>query len=311
MNRITALSIALGIAFSLRASVVQAESPAATLRPIVVLKSKSIGAYDEAYAGVRASLGTTPLTFDLGGHLEGASQILARIRAASPAAVIAIGARAAQIARDAKLGVPLVHCLVLHPERLAISSTKVVGVPLWVPARSTLSVLRHVLRSVRRIGLLGDPRQNAAAVRDIRRAAAAQRVHLSVARVGGAQHLPAALEQMLPRIEAVWLLPDASIASDEAFRFVLLHAFRRGIPVVAFSRSFVQAGALFALEPDYRAMGAAAANLAREAILGPQAGAAQHSPVATPPRLILNVTTARRLGIVIPTTLARRAQLVE
>lgn len=284
-----------------------AHAQSAAPGPIVVIKSKSIGSYDQAHAGLAAALGTKPVTFDLGGKLEGASRVLAQIRAVSPSAIIAIGSRAAQVARDAQLKVPLVHCLVLHPERLGARGRHVRGVPLWVPARSTLRVLRHLSRRVRRVGLLGDPRRNPAAVRDIRKAALRERVHLSVARIGGPKDVPGALEHMLPRIDAIWLLPDASIASDESFRFVLLRAFRRGIPVVAFSRSFVRAGALFALEPDYGAMGAAAAKLARAGI----AGDTRTSAAPPPPRLVLNATTARRLRIPISPQMAARAEVVE
>ena len=215
------------------------------------MKSKSIAAYEEALAGVRDSFVGELHTFDLEGRLENGPEVARRIRALRPAAVVTIGARAAQVARAFPFGVPVVYCLVLHPERFGLDNPAFLGVPLWVPASQQLLALRRMVPGVRRVGLIGNPAKNRGQVRDVRRAARAAKLSVAVTRIQSAKDVPAALEQLLPRVDALWLLPDATVLNDESFRYLLLQAFRRGLPVLAFGRSFVQAGALLALHSGH------------------------------------------------------------
>ena len=279
----------------------------AQARPVAVLKSKSIVAYDRALAGLRATFQEEVHTFDLDGRLENGPEITKKILLLQPGVVITIGARAAQVARAAGFGVPIVYCLVLHPARFNLETTGFHGVPLWVPASQQLAALRRILPRLRRIGLIGNPRKTPQQVEDIRRAARAARVSVAMTRIGDAKDVPAALEQILPRVDALWLLPDASVLNDESFRYLLLQAFRRGIAVLAFARSFVRAGALLALSPDYRSMGSAAAELAKKVL----EGEAPRTAAAPPAHLTINATTARRLNIAIPADLMRSAEIVE
>jgi putative ABC transport system substrate-binding protein len=275
--------------------------------PVVVLKSKSIPAYDRALLGLRAGYGGALITFDLGGRIENGPAIARVIAARKPGALVTIGAKAAQVARAHLASVPLVYCLVLHPEDMGLSGKGVHGIPLRVPASEQIQALRRLAPRVRRLGLLANPRTAAGMVREAQEAARAAGVTVILAEVTDAKEVPAALERLFSKIEALWLLPDSAIVSEASLRFLLLESFRRRLPVLAFGKDLVRRGALVALSPDYEGMGKAAGALVKEILAG------RPPPAPSPPaaRLAVNAATARRLGLRLPADVVSAADVIE
>jgi putative ABC transport system substrate-binding protein len=276
---------------------------------VAVIKSKSIPAYEQALSGFLAAFGPGARAYDLKGQIQNGPLLAQHIAAQTPAAVVAIGAKAAQVARTYLPGTRLVYCLVLHPHHFGLSGKDVLGIPLRVTAQEQLQPLRRLLPRARRVGMLANPSSSQALVREARAAAFSVGLQLLVAKVGDAREVPKALEWLLPRVDALWLLPDATIVTDSSFRFLLLQSFRHRLPVLAFARSFVRAGALLALSPDYHRMGRAAAELLHHTLQGRLAPELTARP--PPARVTVNGSTARRLGLEIPSDLASHAEIVE
>jgi len=111
--------------------------------------------------------------------------------------------------------------------------------------------------------------------------------------------VPTTLRALIPQIEALWLIPDSSVLTEDSVKFVMGTALDSNMPVIGFSSELVRNGALVGLSVSYEEVGRQAGLLARK-ILSEQA-----RPLTTtfPPerlRLALNLKTARFLGIVIP-----------
>jgi ABC-type uncharacterized transport system substrate-binding protein len=67
-------------------------------------------------------------------------------------------------------------------------------------------------------------------------------------KVDQTQTLPDALQELLlGRSEMLFALPDAEIYNDSTIRNILLATYRRGIPLIGYSASYVKAGALCAV----------------------------------------------------------------
>jgi putative ABC transport system substrate-binding protein len=276
---------------------------------VAVVKSRSIPAYDQALSGFLAAFGPGAQVYDLQGSLQNGPRVAREVAAQAPAAVVAIGAKAAQVARTYLRGSRLIYCLVLHPHHFGLSGRDALGIPFRVTAQEQIQSLRRILPRARRVGLLANPRTGQALVREARAAALSVGVQLLVAKVADARDVPKAVEWLFPRVDALWLLPDATIVTDSSFRFLLLESFRHRLPVLAYSRGFVRAGALLALSPDHDRMGRAAAELLRRVLQGSPASELTARP--PPARLIVNGSTARRLGLEIPPELAAQAEIVE
>jgi ABC-type uncharacterized transport system substrate-binding protein len=93
----------------------------------------------------------------------------------------------------------------------------------------------------------------------------------------------------------LWIPADPTVATPEAFRFLLELSLELRKPLLAFSESLVRSGALVAVAPDYAWMGTQAAEVVRRIRSGERAGDIGVVPLKRT-HVVLNLATARALG---------------
>jgi len=274
---------------------------------VVLLRSRALAPYDSVASGFRAAYRGRVVEWTL--PESGADSLADEVRELRPDVVVAIGPRAALLARDRLPRVPIVYCIVPDPLRYELEGAWITGVSAEVPPELDLGALTRAAPDVRRVGLIvGAERRDGFA----RRAqAAASRLGLTLieARVSEVGSLAARAREVVDRVDALWMPADATAATPEGFRFVLDLSLTRGKPLLAFAESLVRAGALVAVCPDYSWVGARAADAVRRIQAGERAG---DVPVATLKRmrLVLNLATARALGREIPAATVAAAEVV-
>ena len=113
------------------------------------------------------------------------------------------------------------------------------------PAARQLRLLRAVLPKSEHVGaLFGDAQAGA---KPLQEAAAASGFDLEAATVASEAELIARLEAVLRRSDAFVAIPDALLSQPASARAILLTSYRFQKPVFAFSRAYVDAGALAAV----------------------------------------------------------------
>lgn len=127
-----------------------------------------------------------------------------------------------------------------HPGR------HVSAIVLDQPAPRQLALLRKIMPDCRSLGVLAGP-HSAERLDQLRLEAAAVGISLVTATVSTAGELNRSLERVLGDSEAFLALPDPLIASPTAARAILLSSYRHRSPVFAYSRAYVEAGALAAV----------------------------------------------------------------
>lgn len=255
---------------------------------------------DEAVAAVKAELGaavTSEMTVD-----EATSPAAVQDRAAANDLVIAVGARAAQLAVQQR-AIPVVHCMVLQ-DAGAFDTDRSVGVPLAVSARARIDAVKRVVPSARKIGVLYDPRVNARALEELEVSAKSAGMQLVKAKVGSSTDAPAALDMLLPKIDALLVIPDATVVTKQLVTFLVARAFDKKLPVVAFSEALVRVGALAALAPRYADNGKLCARLAKRVLAG-EKPAELRGVVEMPGALVVNSATARKIGVTLSAEVLR------
>ena len=244
--------------------------------------SKDLLPYQQALRGLRDALPAgTLLDVVRPDELPGASAV---------DLTLAIGPEAATACRDLPPGAAL-FLMVLDPHRLALGSMP--GVSLSVPVPLQLARIAAALPSVRRLGLLHDPRHNAALAQQAAQAAPGLGLRLVPLAVGGAQDIPGALDSA--SVDALWLVPDRTVVSRSSLDYLLRRAASARMPVVGFNRWFLRHGAVLALVIDYGAVGRQAAERALELLRGEAAPDLVEGPRRVP--LLANLQTASRLGV--------------
>ncbi len=275
---------------------------------VVILKSADLPAYNQAVAGFKAVVALSPSSVEL--NLKGSAKLspdqVELIRKTDPSVLFAVGSKAAQVAKEKFPEIPVVFCMVMDPAKYNLKAPKMTGIRLDIPLDRQFNVMRSVLPSLRRIGVLYDPGKTGHLVDEARLLAKSMELELVAKQVSAEKEVPPALRALLSQVEALWLVPDSTVLTEDSLKFVLGTALDLNIPVIGFSSELVRNGALVGLSVSYDGVGRQAGELAKKILLD------QYTPSSAmvPPdslHLALNLRTARFLGITIPTAVVNKA----
>jgi putative tryptophan/tyrosine transport system substrate-binding protein len=277
-------------------------------REIAVLKSADIAAYNQAVAGLKSELpeSTTVSEYNMDGDAERGRKLARDIRASEASVVVAVGLKAALAAKLEIVDVPVIYCMVLDPVKHELQAPNLTGISLQIPVERQFATMSSVLPNLKRVGVLYDPEKTGPFIAEARRVAKGLGLNLVERQVSSEKDFPAALRGMISDTDALWLVPDSTILTEESLRFVLATALDHNVPVVGFSAEFVRNGALIGLSLNAEDIGRQTAGIAKKILKGQSA----ISLVPAPPsriRFALNLKTAKYLGISISPEVVNRA----
>lgn len=280
---------------------------------LLILSSQDEGPYRQMIDALESHL-LGPQGMDLKvqrdslqGSPENGAAALDRIAVLDPAMVLVVGQLAAEAVVAETVDRPIVAAMVLKMEHLA--ATNVTGIELMYPPQDQLGLIRRLCPNCRTVGVLFGADESLAYVEAARAAARMHDLQLVTAAVAGPRSLPGALRLIERTTDVWWVLPDKVVASPQAAKAILLQAFRKRIPLVGPSAAWVKAGALFALDWDYAAIGRQMAELAVQILKG---GSIRDLAPRGPDRVLysVNLKTAAHLKLDLPVDLVDGAKQV-
>ena len=280
----------------------------ASATDVVILKSSDIAAYNQAISGFKAALPNDVVLaeYDLQGDLEKGRKLARKIRAADPALVFAVGLKAAKAAQLEIVDIPVVYAMVLDPAKYGLNAPNMTGVLMEIPMERQLIMIKSLLPRLKHVGTLYDPSKTATLIEDARRLLKSNGTELVPIPLNNERDVPGALRTLLPSIDALWLVPDSTVLTDESLRFILNTALEERVPVVGFSREFARSGALLCLSVNYGDIGRQAGQLTRK-ILDGQVSLPMKPLHPDRIEMSLNRKTAKFLDIEIPRDLEEKA----
>lgn len=263
---------------------------------VVVLLSDDLPAYEEPAESFAASLGRPVQVLRIGGQRRQAERLAASLRDDPPPAIFALGAKAAWTAVQRVPRVPTVYAMVMDPERYGIEGAFVTGVSMEVPPDLVLAQFQLFNPDVRRIGVILGAGTERDSVEDAIATAREGGWQVLVRRVGSERDVRSAFNHLINRVDAFWLLPDPVVVTPANFHLIRNATVRARMPLLAYSETLVEAGALMCVAPDPSRTGEQAADLVREVLAGRTAGVL---PPAVPdqPRVVLNRDTQEAIGL--------------
>ena len=218
---------------------------------------------------------------------------------------IAVGMKAASaLSASAQ---PLLHVLVpraafekLHPE----SSPLISAIYLDQPLERQLALVAAALPAAKDIGVLyaAPP----AELENLRKLSAAKKFALQEQLVDHDHPLASALSDLLETSEVLFVLPDAVVYSSDTIRNILLETYRKQVPMIGISPSYVRAGALCAVYSTPQQIAHQAAEVIEQF-----AASGKLPPGQYPNEFEVSVNTqvARSLGLVIKDAEQLRAEI--
>jgi len=274
-----------------------AESLPATAGGVVVLRGRRIAAYERATTGLLEVLGADTQVLDLEGKDGINDRLVAKIKSIDPQVLVPIGTRASTQLHERFPARSIVFTMVLSPDERGLDGAKVTGVRLDISASEQFSRFSKLLPSMKTLGVLYDPSRTHSLIVSAQEAARTQGLTLVAVEVKSSAEAVQAAELLFPKVDALWMIPDATVTTAQTFRILLELSLGSKKPLLAFSSAFVRGGALAAIAPDYRELGRATGRLVRSILEGESPGAL---PIQDPPStLFINRRTATRLGITI------------
>lgn len=230
--------------------------------------------------------------------------------------VYTFGTSATQAVLARVKDLPVVYDVVARPVESGIiqawerSGSNATGISNTVPMASAFKTLR-LLMHIRKLGVLYTPAEPNAVIQLHEVEAEQRRFGFRVAAVPVPDpgRLNEALRDLLTAgVDGVLLPADSAIQRQGQAIVDFLNKY--GIPSISAVPDLVrEAGALVALGPDYRELGALAAGSALRILAGADPGQVP-SRTGTRLSLVLNLRTAKRLGLTVPIQLIKTSTLV-
>ena len=231
--------------------------------------------------------------------------------------VIVTGGNAAVAAKRASSAVPIVFAIVDDPvgsglvTSLARPGGNVTGLSMQSTdlAGKRLALLREVVPGLRRLAIMANVDFPAAAQEMDEIQAAATKLGLDVAtfELRRAEDIAPAFEALKGRGEALYVVGDALVITHRVRINTL--ALTARLPTIFFLREYVEAGGLMSYGPSFPDLFRRAGDYVDKILRGAKPG---DIPVEQPTKfdLIINLTTAKALGLSIPESFLVRADEV-
>jgi putative tryptophan/tyrosine transport system substrate-binding protein len=173
-------------------------------------------------------------------------------------------------------------------------------------AGKQLELLREVVPNLRRLAIIANV-ANPVVVVEIGEAQAAARMlglEVVIPEIRRAEDIVPAFKALEGRAQALYVFPDALVITNRA----RIHTLAMGVrlPTMYASRDYVEAGGLMSYGANYPDLFRRAAEYVDKILRGAKPG---DIPVEQPTKfeLVINLTTAKALGIDVPSTLLARA----
>jgi len=232
--------------------------------------------------------------------------------------IVAGGAPAAHAAKQATETIPIVMVNVADPvatglvASLARPGGNITGLSLMLPALvgKQLEMLKEVVPRVSRVALLGNPANpnNASQVRHAQDAARALGVQLQPLEARDLSEIDKAFAVITTERAGVVIVLGDTILLNHRTR-IFNHAARRRLPTVSGGSEYAEAGSLLAYGPSLTDGNRRAATYVDKILKGTKPA---DLPIEQPTtfELVINLKTAKGLGLTIPPAVLQRADRV-
>jgi putative ABC transport system substrate-binding protein len=276
---------------------------------VAVLKSSDVPTWRPTLEALQRTVAGHTLTeYDLRGDRAAGAAVIKGIKG-RPGVLVAMGPLAAQLARELLPEIPLVFCMVQDPAQIGITpGPGVTGVAFGIPARNQLAAFRVVYPNAVRVGVLYTPGNTSKLVEEAEKAALVVRMLLVTKPITTEKEIPSALRALVSgadAVDAVWLIPDPLLLSEESRRHILSETLNAGKPTFSFSAALVSEGALISSGPDPTSIGEKAGEL-----VGRIAAGEKRIDMLVPrAELVVNTKVAGKLKIQIPPEVLKSARV--
>jgi putative ABC transport system substrate-binding protein len=240
------------------------------------------------------------------GRTERYAEIAAEFVQLKVDVIVTVGS-AVPTVRQATAAIPIVFAVAIDPvgsglvASLAKPGGNITGLSLQAAnlAGKRLELLRELIPQLRRLAIIfnGGNDQTLLEMNETRGAARTLDLDVAPVEIRRMQDIAPAFERLKPQADALYVVVDQLVVAN--LMRILTFALSTRLPMIFSTRDFVRSGGLMSYGPNYADLFRRAADYVNRILLGAKPG---EIPVEQPTRfeLVLNLTTARALGLRVP-----------
>lgn len=258
---------------------------------LLIVQSQRSPAYDEVLRGVRSVLNVSQRIIVLNEYTE--VDLHRIVREEKPLAVLTLGDNAFNAAKKLSQ-VPVISLMALSYRSGAAGHSPITGVEVQIPPERYLSLFSSI--KAYRVGIVCNPSRNIIYLRRAQKLASRYGIDLIVREINSPRDVFHQLDSLAGAVDALWMLPDISVATGEAADAFFLFSATHRLPVVSFASTYLSSGAAAIIEIDRFDLGKQGGEILARIMDG--VPVSEIGPI-TPRRSVVksNSTVLRRLGI--------------
>lgn len=267
-------------------------------KDVLIVMSKKFALYDKAVAGFKKNFEGSTEQVVLAGPLANPDELLKLVLKVNPKVILAVGLRAAKMAKIKVNDVPIVFCMAIHPIINVLRTETSTGVHLEPSVAEQLRAVNRMIPHVLKIGIIYDPNRTGRLVAEFRDEAAKLKLEIVAVPVKSQAEALKALKEMPEKVQALWLIRDPTVLTRNFFNQSLKIQFGKKMPLIAYSPQFVKKGAFISFSAGYPRQGRKAAEIVRAILQGKSISELE---VAHPDgALTINLNTAEKMQYIMP-----------
>ncbi len=227
---------------------------------IIALQSSRVKPYEDALESFKKTAGAKVHRFYLS-DLKG-KNIIREVRKTKPDMIVAIGVPALKEVQNIR-DIPIVYFMVMYPETILAGENNISGVSINISQDHQLRTFILAMPYIKNIGILYDSEKTGHLVKRAKESARETGINLITKEVKSSKQVPPAIAEMADKIDAYWMFPDTTTVTPETLEFLFLFSMEKNIPVLTFSKKYVEMGALISVGIDPEDIGKQAGAMAK------------------------------------------------
>lgn len=233
MRRLVLLILALTMLFP---SMVQAYD-------VLILQSRRTAASDEVLKGFAADRKSSLRKLVMADYAE--IDLVRIVREDRPRLILAVGDAAVKAAHKLHT-VPVLAAMSLTANDQSSRNDNLCGISMIAAPEQYLGLFQRMNK--RRIGVIYNPAKNGWYLRLARKAATDSGIELVVRELFNPRDSQKSLASLAGKIDALWMLPDATAVTRETVEGYFLFAQEQNIPLISFAGAYLGMGAAAVLD---------------------------------------------------------------
>lgn len=280
---------------------------------IVVLSGQDSKPYQDVLTGLQQALVKQGITlrvesFTVQGNQAKIQEAIEDVKRNGAKLVVTLGNQTTQAAVREIHDLPVLASMIISAEDIR-SSPNITAVLLDFPPETQLQWMKRIVPNTGSVGVLFNPKENQTKIDVASKAAKGVGLTLVSRSIETPHALPDALDDITRTIDVLWGIPDSIVMTPQTAEPLLLSTLKNKVPLVGLSRTWVKAGALYALDRDYYDIGQQCGEIAMRLLQGT---VAKTIPATFPRKVMysINLKTAGVLNLELSQDLIRGAEQI-